>query len=385
MVGKGSAGPAEMPSEREIDLAGLGPRIEALAGFARLRRAVEQTGIEARLIGGAVREGLLGGDAALDVVTEGDQLALAAALGGEVRPHERFQTAIANTPDGPIDVVRARTETYAHPGALPQVTPADFDADLGRRDFTINTIAVAVADPGTPIDPLDGIGDLRRGLLRSLHERSFADDPTRALRAARYAARLGLAVEERTLEGLRAADLSTVSADRVEAELRLIAAEPAPQPAFELLATWGLLALADGAGELVEGLVELLARAPWSELAAREEAIVAAVRGDLGEAPVLAQLKPGRPSEIVEAAHGHSGRELALARVLGAAWLDDYVEGLRGVRLEISGEDLLAAGVEQGPAVGRGLAAALRAKLDGEAGGRDEQLRVALAAAEAGD
>jgi tRNA nucleotidyltransferase (CCA-adding enzyme) len=373
-----------MPSEREIDLAGLGARIEALPGFARLRNAVEQTGIEARVIGGAVREGLLGHDAPLDVVTEGDQLALAAALGGELRPHERFQTAIAATPDGLIDVVRARTETYPHPGALPEVTPADFDADLARRDFTINTIAVAVGNPGTPIDPLDGLGDLRRGILRSLHERSFTDDPTRALRAARYAARLGLEVEEGTLAGLRAADLSTVSADRVDAELRRIAAEPAPRPAFELLDTWGLMSLAEGTGELVEALGELLAGEPWTEIAAREDAILGAVRGDLGEAAALARLSPGPPSEIVEAARGHSGRDLALARVLGAAWLDDYAEGLRGVRLEISGEDLLAAGVEQGPAVGRGLDAALRARLDGEAGGREEQLRVAIAAAQAG-
>jgi tRNA nucleotidyltransferase (CCA-adding enzyme) len=73
--------------------------------------------------------------------------------------------------------------------------------------------------------------------------------------------------------------------------------------------------------------------------------------------------------------------ELAAARLAGADWLDDYVRDWRHVRLEITGSDLMAAGVPEGPAVGRGLAAALVAKLDGEADGRDDELRAAVAAA----
>jgi tRNA nucleotidyltransferase (CCA-adding enzyme) len=72
---------------------------------------------------------------------------------------------------------------------------------------------------------------------------------------------------------------------------------------------------------------------------------------------------------------------LALARALGAEWLDRYVEEWRHVRLDIDGEDLMAAGIPQGPAIGIGLAAALRAKLDGEVSGADEEVRVALDAA----
>jgi tRNA nucleotidyltransferase (CCA-adding enzyme) len=74
---------------------------------------------------------------------------------------------------------------------------------------------------------------------------------------------------------------------------------------------------------------------------------------------------------------------LVTARALGAEWLDRYVGEWRHVRLEITGDDLLAAGVAEGPAIGRGLAAAMRAKLDDEAGGRDDELRVALEAANA--
>jgi tRNA nucleotidyltransferase (CCA-adding enzyme) len=90
---------------------------------------------------------------------------------------------------------------------------------------------------------------------------------------------------------------------------------------------------------------------------------------------------PALPSEAVELAAGRSDVELVLARAMGATWLDEYVSSWRKLELDISGEDLLAAGVPEGPAVGRGLTAALRAKLDGEVSGRDAELQLALAAA----
>jgi tRNA nucleotidyltransferase (CCA-adding enzyme) len=109
--------------------------------------------------------------------------------------------------------------------------------------------------------------------------------------------------------------------------------------------------------------------------------VLAAALGRLADAPRLADARPSRPSEAVELATGRTGVELALARALGAEWLDRYVGEWRHVRLEIGGDDLLAAGIPQGPAVGRGLAAALARKLDGEVAGSDEELAVALDAA----
>jgi tRNA nucleotidyltransferase (CCA-adding enzyme) len=128
-------------------------------------------------------------------------------------------------------------------------------------------------------------------------------------------------------------------------------------------------------------VAELVTRPSWDGVAARPQAVLAAVRGPSAVATRLAGSAPASPSAAVAAARGCSGVELALARVMGAAWLDDYVESWRHVRLAISGDDLLAAGVPEGPRIGRGLAAALRAKLDGEASGRDAELRVALEAA----
>jgi tRNA nucleotidyltransferase (CCA-adding enzyme) len=370
------------PTQREISTDRLGERIAALPAFPAVREAVERAGVDARLVGGAVRDALLGRETAnLDLVVEGDQGALISALGGEAVVYDRFETATVVVGDVPVDVARARTETYPHPGALPQVRPAGLDADLVRRDFTVNAMAVPVADPGTLIDLHGGLDDLRSGLLRVMHERSFADDPTRALRAARYAARLELGLESRTSELLRETKLDTVSADRVAAELGKLAAEPAARHGFELLADWGLIELEPGAGELLEAVATLLAGPPWSGEVGRPAALLAAVRGPGAAAHELAALDPPSPSAAVTAARGHTGIELVLARALGGEWLDRYLTDWRAVALEIGGEDLIAAGIPEGPAVGRGLAAALRAKLDGEAPTRDDELRIALAAA----
>jgi tRNA nucleotidyltransferase (CCA-adding enzyme) len=367
----------------EISTSDLGDRLAAAPAWALVQAAASEAGGPVRVVGGAVRDALLGRDPAnLDLVVEGDPDRLIEALGGDAAVHDRFRTAVVTLADGSvIDVARARAETYDHPGALPDVRPAGFDEDVGRRDFTVNAMAVDVADPDALIDPLGGLADLEARALRVLHDGSFTDDPTRALRGARYAARLALAPEPRTLELLRATDLTTVSRERIAAELGKLAAEPGARRGFELLEEWGLMELPRGTGQVIDRLGDLLARPPWSNVAARPAAILAAVHGPSPEVAELAASAPARPSRGVAAAHGRTGVELALARALGAAWLDDYVREWRDVRLEVSGEDLIAAGVEEGPAVGRGLSAALRAKLDGEINGRDEELRAALDAA----
>jgi tRNA nucleotidyltransferase (CCA-adding enzyme) len=385
MVGNVSEGPvnrAQMtPSEPKIEPERLAERLASLPGIERLREAA--VGLPAYLVGGAVRDLLLGRDRAdLDVAVEGEVVELARRLGGEVRAHERFATAAVGVDGLEIDLAATRSETYAHPGALPEVRPASLTADLARRDFTVNAMAVPLAGDPEPIDPHGGLEDLRRGELRVLHPGSFVDDPTRALRAARYAARYGFALERDTDERLRRTDLSTVSRDRREAELRKLAAEPEARRAFELLGEWGLLELEPGALEMVAAVRELTAGEPWREVAGTADAVLAAALGrGIGAARELASVEPARPSEGVEHARGRSGVELALARALGAAWLDRYVTEWRGVRLEIDGNDLIAAGVGEGPAVGRGLGEALRAKLDGKVHGRREELRAALDAA----
>jgi tRNA nucleotidyltransferase (CCA-adding enzyme) len=339
------------------------------------------------LVGGAVRDLLLGRDRSdIDLVVVGDAGAVAARLGAEVVEHERFATAKVQLDGHEVDIATARAESYPHPGALPVVEPADEIAtDLARRDFTINAIAIPLQGEPELVDPHGGRDDLDAGRLRVLHPRSLIDDPTRALRAARYAARFGFQPEAETEALLRAADLESVSSDRREADLLRLAAEPAAVKGFELLAEWGLVEpRPDGLG-LAERVARLLSEPPWDEVVPRDRAVLSAALGPPGVEEALAAAAPGRPSEAVELARTRRPVELVLARALGAEWLDRYLAEWRAVELEIGGTDLIAAGVPEGPAVGRGLAEALRRKLDGELTGREQELEVALDAAGGSD
>jgi tRNA nucleotidyltransferase (CCA-adding enzyme) len=367
----------------QIEPAELPGRIDALPGIDRLREAAR--GLSAYLVGGAVRDLLLGrGRADIDVAVEGDPLELARRLGGATRAHERFGTATVDADGLRVDIAATRSETYAHPGALPEVRAAPLGDDLARRDFTINAMAVPLAAEHELIDPHGGLGDLQGGRLRVLHPESLVDDPTRAVRAARYASRYGFALDPETEQLVRRSRLETVSGDRLDAALGRLAAEEQAARGFELLDGWGLIELLPGAVELTATAGELADAQPWVELVTRPEAVLAAALGrGVDPARELAAAIPERPSEAVELASGHSATELLLARALGGEWLDRYASEWRHVHLEIGGDDMMAAGVEEGPAIGRGLEAALRAKLDGEASGSDEELRVALAAARA--
>jgi tRNA nucleotidyltransferase (CCA-adding enzyme) len=363
------------------------------------------------VVGGAVRDLLLGGTSEdLDVVIEGDAVEaarqLASALGGSLTVHDRFGTATVEARGHVYDLATARAETYARPGALPDVQPGTLEKDLRRRDFTVN--AIAVASDGRVVAAPGAFEDLDARVLRILHERSFLDDPTRLLRLVRYATRLGFSVEPGTAalasDAIGAGALATVTPTRVGNELRLLLREPSALDALAWVAGWPLLegmaldralaerALAllpaDGRGDLLLLACACRGVAPaalggWLDalgFAGHQRDVVVGcgqadgIEGRLTEA--------SRPSEIAAAVRGAPVEAVALAGALGApeaarAWIED----LRHVSLDIDGDDLIAAGVPQGEALGRALAAALRARLDGEAPDRDAQLAVALAAA----
>lgn len=384
-------------TSREIPSEGLGEALARAYPELEAVRAVAEAPVY--LVGGAVRDLLLGrGRADVDLVVEGDAAALAARLGAETTEHERFGTAKVWLDDHEVDVASARRETYSRPGALPVVVPADsIEQDLGRRDFTINAMALPLQGAGELIDPHRGRADLEAGLLRFLHAGSFVDDPTRALRAARYAARFGFAIEPETERLLRATDLGTISADRRRAELLRLASEATAPRGFELLAEWGLIEPRPGGVELAGRVGDLIGTNRWRGHVPRGPSVLAAVLTDpavslgcgesadatdpMSQAEALAVADPGRPSKAVELAESADPIVLVLARVLGAKWLDRYIEDWQHVVLEIDGSDLLAAGIPQGPALGRGLSAARAAKLDGEIAGREQELAAALAAA----
>jgi tRNA nucleotidyltransferase (CCA-adding enzyme) len=369
------------------------------------------------LVGGAVRDLMLEAQPReLDLVIETELDPFIERLGAEGRIHDRFGTANLVLDGHHYDVARARRETYSRPGALPTVTAADLDEDLGRRDFTVNAIALGVQGPprGELIALYPALHDLRDRVLRVLHDRSFIDDPTRLLRLAHYSSRLGFTIEPHTralaLAAIDTGALETVSGPRIGAEVRRLAAEPDPIAAIGALHELGIdSALAPGFG-LAD---RQLARRALALLPAEGDTaavVLAAATVDLKQAQ-LARLLDGwafesyqrdaivgaatrarplaaalgaayKPSEVAGAVGGSGVEAVALAGAFAGTdnarrWLDD----LRHVTLEIDGRDLLAAGVASGPAIGVGLRAALAAKLDGEAATEQDELARAVAAA----
>jgi tRNA nucleotidyltransferase (CCA-adding enzyme) len=131
----------------------------------------------------------------------------------------------------------------------------------------------------------------------------------------------------------------------------------------------------------VAEVTRLASTPPWVDWANRELAVELAIVRPLPQIRELAAATPERPSEAVRLAVPWDPSQLLVARAQGAEWLDRYAEEWRHVQLEITGEDLLAEGIPEGPAIGLGLEAAISGKLDGELFGRDEELRIALAAA----
>jgi tRNA nucleotidyltransferase (CCA-adding enzyme) len=218
-------------------------------------RNAANLGYSSYLVGGIVRDILLNRKITdLDMVLDGDPISLVRALekkyGGRQISHRQFGTANwkidpldgrfssaigVNTAEfehafpESIDLVRARSETYTRPAALPMVTAGSLQDDLLRRDFTINAMAIRVDGErfGELIDPWGGLKDLQKKQIRILHEKSFVDDPTRILRAVRFEQRLGFRLEDRTLTALKKSRdyIKHVSGARIRNELEHILAE----------------------------------------------------------------------------------------------------------------------------------------------------------------
>jgi tRNA nucleotidyltransferase (CCA-adding enzyme) len=190
------------------------------------------------LVGGPVRDLLLehaGLD--IDLGVEGGiepfLEALEQSTGHRLVRHRRFGTATLRTDAVRLDFARTRREIYPRPGALPVVEPAEIQDDLARRDFSVNAMALRLTEPrGQLLDPFGGRADLQARLVRVLHDRSFQDDATRMLRAARYAARLKFEIEADTRELILRdlQSLDTVSGARLRGEMsRILREETAPE------------------------------------------------------------------------------------------------------------------------------------------------------------
>ncbi len=403
----------------EAFLAGLRPGVRKLADAVLASCA--RRAVAAYAVGGGVRDLLLerpAGEADLVVVGPAIDVATEAAAAARARAiaHPQFGTATLRAGAAAIDVVTARRERYRRPGALPVVTPSTLEDDLARRDFTINAMAIQLYPPGNVlIDPHGGLADLRTRLIRTLHSASFRDDATRAFRAARYAARLGFAIEARTIERMRrdARYVSALSPARLGRELSLIFQDKHPERALTLCQDTGLLAACQcglawpsganssfslvrkrGAPIVEFGFCLLLSRASAAEVdvagsrLAPPPDVLRAFAGlkDLAAAPALA-----RPSVAPSALVSLMDAVRPAAVAAGALVLPDeiararclrYLDEWRHVQPQIGAKDLVSMGFD-GAAIGQGLRALRNGRLNGVLLSRDDELHYAreLAAA----
>lgn len=373
-------------------------------------------GYSSYLAGGFVRDLLLElphGD--IDIVVEGDAIRLAKAMakeqGDKVTAHAAFGTATwhrAGTKVDPrsVDLAMARTEIYSAPAALPTVRPASIEADLRRRDFSVNALALSLDIDrwGQLLDPVGGKQDLHARSLRVLHAASFIDDPTRMYRAIRYEQRLGLKISADTLDLIPGARgyVGALTPQRIRHELDLILDESSCSTTLGRLQDLDLLSCVHPRLSYGREVAERLAKAPaedpvdvadyspralrwilWLlDLSAEEvEELATRLAFDSGLKEVLrvattlrryaGQTGDLKPSEYVKRLRG--APDLAVwALSLSEAGSEtgrafaEYLSRWRHVSPTTTGDDLRAAGLRPGPAYARILERLRAARLDGE-------------------
>ncbi|HEY6928951.1 MAG TPA: hypothetical protein VJA66_04665 [Thermoanaerobaculia bacterium] len=361
------------------------------------------------LAGGAVRDLLLGRPVRdVDLVIMGDlsrfARELSHALRGRVRLHERFDTATILLSNGrSVDVAHARTETYRRPGALPSVARTDrIEDDLFRRDFTINAMAIEITAgrPAQLIDPYGGRADLARRRVEILHSGSFRDDPTRALRAVRYASRLRFTVGAGTKRALREAIrdrfFASISGERLCREIELVLSEGGRADGVRWVGRLGLAEAIDPALRVDSRAVARVRRAEQIARRMRIDfswlAYLLAWTGPLPAAAANALAGrfrlAGKTRRIVLAWPARWGK-IRTSALLSASAVADLrltpeerlaslvllpetarrrlrraLEAIP-VQLSITGEDLIRAGWTPGPEIGRALSRTLAARRDG--------------------
>ncbi len=325
-----------------------------------------------------------------------------AAAVGYCQFHRAFGTVELELDGTLLDLASARRETYPAPGENPVVTDGSLEEDLARRDFSINAMALVFASSGTGLrllDPHGGWADLGHRQLRLLHPRSLEDDPTRIVRAARYAARLGFSLAPASLEqlhttlarwpwgeqsrgaGTGGGRVPPALGTRLRMELELLLEREPWEAALGCLQAWGALVLVDPALQDDSGWPR---RLHWARrcglpplaalLAGSDSAPAVAMRLQLphGQQRLLAQLALLRQSwQALETAPstalawtsflehpGWSAEAVALALVSGALprrpllrWWSRW----RHLPSPVSAAELIAAGLRPGPALGERL------------------------------
>lgn len=416
------------------NLSGL-MRRELPAKVYRLLKTVgaegKKSGLPVYLVGGMVRDLLLGveHDFDIDIVVEGNGVTFAKYLGErlscKVVSHSRFGTATLFSQEfGRIDLATAREEYYSSPAALPQVSPSGIEYDLNRRDFSINSMAVRLDGKGFGClyDHFGGQGDLKAGIIRSLYENSFVDDPTRIFRAIRFQGRFAFRLERATGRQIRNTisliKQGLVPLARIGDELLRLLSEDDPRRALGRLHALGALELVDAAlcsgpvsQRMFGRIIKLFASRTVSRCEPADRAAIffmalarrmktrqtekllaslryrktfvrAVLQGRGNELKVIKKLSAGReprPSALVRLLDGLSLECLFYFMACTTdkqvvRRLTSYLLDLRDVKPACNGGDLNKLGLKPGPLYDRILSELRDGLLDGKLGGKKQEI-----------
>jgi tRNA nucleotidyltransferase (CCA-adding enzyme) len=363
---------------------------EVKAVLAVIKEAAAKIDDPIYLVGGFVRDLLLGVPTSdLDIVVEGDGIAFARHLSGKLYPakvifHKPFGTAKIMLDDGThLDIAGSRREDYDYPGALPTVEESTLRDDLFRRDFTINAMALCLNRErfSEVVDYYGGYRDLQQGEIRFLHNLSFIDDPTRILRAVRFAGRYDFKLAKITRDAvttaLEAKVLAKISAERFTEELMLIYREENYQQMGRKLMEYGIfkawfaqdyawnynedkervkewslakrwLVSLKGIGDqeiakILEALRinKYLQKSTWEYLRLRRE-----LQAKTDDITQLDEVLRTAPKSLLEVLACHT--EFAQA-------IEQYLQALRGMKMAITGTGLREMGMKEGPQIGKTL------------------------------
>ena len=224
--------------------------------FTLLKEVVSALDLEAYIIGGFVRDHLLGRTQKkdIDIVALGSGIELAQAVqkklqgASTVQIFKTYGTAMIHWNDMDIEFVGARKESYTADSRNPEVEPGSLEDDQNRRDFTINALAISLNSQnfGAFIDPFNGLEDLKNKILRTPLDPNitYSDDPLRMLRAIRFANQLDFKIEQESLEAIshNASRIKIITNERIVEELHKILSCEKPSIGFTLLEKTGLLA-----------------------------------------------------------------------------------------------------------------------------------------------
>ena len=396
----------------------------------------DELGCEVYAVGGFVRDILLGRpNLDLDLVVEGDGISyakeLVAKLGGRVKTHSKFKTAVTILDSGQrVDVATARLEYYEYPAALPTVELSSIKMDLYRRDFTVNALALRI-NPGRFGQLVDFFGaerDIRNRTIRVLHSLSFVEDPTRILRAIRFERRFDFQIGGQTLRLIKNAInlelFSKLSGTRVIHELQLISEEEDPLACFNRMEELGIMEAIHPQLKLKSDRIQVISElakvnswykllylkpevATWKlyflgltmgikrdqitgvtrrlHLTNKEEKDFLQLRDMIGDALMkLMGWREGKsrlstlynilhpiPIEGILFLMARSRKEHIRRNI------SQYLARLRYIKIDVSGNDLRRMGIDPGPVYTVILNKLMMAKIDGRADTRDEQLRLA--------